>query len=64
MHRYSLAANQLLMVAPRELLEAVQRVNELLKEFEGPDQGWIEEWQEARGQLVRTCRDIVGPEAS
>jgi hypothetical protein len=64
MDRYSLAANQLLMVAPRELLQAVQRVNELLEEFESPDQGWIEEWQEARGRLVRTCRDIVGPEAS
>jgi len=62
--RYSLAANQLLMVAPSALLEDIQRVNELLMEFERPDQDWVRRWQEARGQLVRACRDEVGPEAA
>lgn len=63
MDRYSLAANQLLMVAPSALLDDVQKVNELLTEFTGPDESWIQRWQDARGQLVRACREAVGPEA-
>jgi hypothetical protein len=63
LERYSLAANQLLMVAPDALLEDVQRVNDLLAEVDGPEPDWTERWQDARAGLVRACRETVGPEA-
>ncbi len=62
MDRYSLAANRLLMLAPSPLLEDVDRVNRLLGGFDGLDDEWIARWQEARGQLVRACRVLVGPD--
>lgn len=63
MERYSLAANQLLMVAPDELLEDIGRVNDLLADIDGPEPGWMERWQDARAELIRACRNMVGPEA-
>lgn len=65
---YMAASNRLVLVAPRELLEPVQQLNELLTRVEtrqtqwhpGWDIEWQADWNAARRAVVNAARTAIG----
>lgn len=67
---YMAAMNRLMLVAPREVLEPLERLNELLTRIEGRhaewhidwDVEWRADWNAARGALMHAARAAIGTE--
>ncbi|HWO83567.1 MAG TPA: hypothetical protein VNM38_07240 [Solirubrobacterales bacterium] len=53
------AMNRLLLIAPEDVLDAVLGISVLLERFEQRDDGWREEWNEARNAVARASRAAV-----
>jgi hypothetical protein len=53
------AMNRLLLIAPEEVLDAVLGISVLLERFEQRDEGWGEEWREARNAVAAASRAAV-----
>jgi hypothetical protein len=53
------AMNRLLLIAPKDVLDAVRAINVLLERFEQRDDGWREEWREARNAVAKASRAAV-----
>jgi hypothetical protein len=53
------AMNRLLLVAPEDILDAVLGISVLLERFEQRDEGWQEEWREARNAVAEASRGAV-----
>lgn len=56
---YAAAMNRLILIAPKPVLAAAERVNALLATFEERSLNWATEWQEARDGFVLAARDAV-----
>ena len=61
LERFVEAANRTLMVAPDEVLEAVERFTELLGDLEERQHGetWKQQWGAAREHYAQVCRAAV-----
>ncbi len=53
----------LMLVAPREVIAAMEQINEVLREVSTRDERWLERWYEARGELLRVSRAQTGAAA-
>ncbi|MBS1860985.1 MAG: hypothetical protein JSS68_04665 [Actinobacteria bacterium] len=53
------ATNRLILVAPESVLEAMQRISELIGGFAPESAGWKDEWREARAGFSRASREAV-----
>jgi hypothetical protein len=53
------ATNRLLLVAPRPVLEEMERVSDLLGRLDPPAKGWQDEFREARAAFAGTARAAV-----
>lgn len=56
---YTAAMNRLMLIAPKPVLTAVERVNGLLAMFENRSPNWSTEWQEARNDFAIAARDAL-----
>ena len=61
LERFVESANRALLVAPDEVLEAVEGFTELLGELENRRDGetWKEQWGTARERYAEVCRSVV-----
>ena len=53
------AMNRLLLIAPEDVLDAVLGISALLERFEQRDDGWREEWRDARNAVAQASRAAV-----
>ena len=54
---YGAAANRLLLVAPQPVLEAMERLSDLLAKVQSRDEAWSETWRDARNEFAVAARD-------
>lgn len=53
------AMNRLLLIAPKEVLDAVIEINQLLERSDQRDAHWKAEWSEARSAVAKASRAAV-----